>query len=152
MNESYDSSYILESLRSYLEGRDAGAFDGFELSFPQGMNTLDPLLMIRHGTLEATFDEQVLLTKALIVNKKVVVTLYETEIGSFQLNDVNQGFGGFSVFEQYPMALQMLVRTCYLSVLKNLLPPLSDSQRAVMMERKKRREASSQPNGSKQPG
>ena len=152
MSESYDSSYLLDSLRSYLEGKEVGAFDGFELTFPQGMNTLDPLLMIRHGTLEATFDEQVLLTKALIVNKKIVISLYETEIGSFQLNDVNAGFAGFSVFEQYPMALQMLVRTCFLSVLKNLLPPLSDSQRAVMMERKRKREASSLLSGSKRPG
>lgn len=150
MSETYDSGYLLDSLRSYLEGREIGTFDGFELTFSQGMNTLDPLLMIRHGTLEATFDEQVLLTKALIVGKKVEVTLFGESVGSFQINDVNQGFLGISIFEQYPMALQMLVRTCYLSVLKNLLPPLSASQRAVMLERKAAREALSKPKGSDQ--
>jgi len=143
MEESYDGGYLIDSLKEYVAKREEGVFDGFEVLFPQGMNTLDPLLIIRYGTLDATFEEQVLLTKSLIVNKPIRIRLFDEEIGSIQLNEVSAGFTGFSVFEQYPMALQMLIRTCYVSVLKNLLPPLSASQLATMKARREALKASS---------
>lgn len=149
MSEVYDSEYILDGLRDYVKNSAEGAFDGFEVTFPQGQNTLDPLLMIKLGTLDASLEDQVTLTKSLILNKPVRIALFGEEIGSIQINDINQGFGGFSVFQNYPMALQMLIRTCFISVLKNLLPPLSDSQRAAMKARMEAKEkASSQANGS----
>jgi len=132
MEEAYDGSYIIDSIKEYVAKREEGIFDGFEVVFPQGMNTLDPLLMIRYGTLEATFEEQLLLTKSSIVGKPVKIKFFGEEVGSFQMNDISAGFLGFSVFEQYPMALQMLIRVCYMSVLKNLIPPLSASQLATM--------------------
>ena len=47
MEESYDGGYLIDSLKEYVAKREEGVFDGFEVLFPQGMNTLDPLLIIR---------------------------------------------------------------------------------------------------------
>lgn len=150
MEELYDSGYVLEALRKYITEREAGAFDGFTINFPQGMNTLDPLLLIRLGTLDASFDDQVVLMKASIVGKPVRISLWGEEIGSIQINDVNQGFTGFGVFQEYPMSLQMLIRVCFTAALKNLLPPLSASQQAAMKAAQEARKASSEAKGSKQ--
>ena len=135
--EAYDISFILDGIKDYVSQRGNGVFDGFEIRFPEGMNNLDPLLMIKHGSLDADFDAQVLLTKSSILNKKVEVYLFGDKVGDFMLNDINHSFAAFPVFEQYPMALSMLIKTCFVSVLKNLLPPLSASQRAVMEERER---------------
>ena len=149
MSEVYTSDYLLDGMVEFIESQAEGHFDGFEIVFPQGTNTLDPLLMIRHGTIDADFESQVLITKAMIKGKPVKIVLFDEEVGSFTLNDDRGGFSGFPVFEDYPIALTFLIRTCFVSVLKNLVPPLSASQRAVMEARKKAKVASQVSQGEK---
>jgi hypothetical protein len=137
MSETYDGDFIIEGLREYQQARAEGAWDGYEVTFPHGVNNIDPFLMVKYGNLDATLEEQLLLTKHLVVSKPVKITYYETEIGSFLLTDINQEFTIFEVFSTHPMALAMLIRIGFITVLKNLLPPLSASQRAVMEKRNK---------------
>lgn len=138
MSESYDGDYILNSLEEYVSRRSQGVFDGFEIVFPEGLNRIDPLLLIQFGTVEATLQDQIQLTKYLIANKTVRINLFGTEVGAFTFGDPDGGFYAYDVFAQYPMALSMLIRVCWVNTLKNLLPPLNDSQLAVMKKRSKK--------------
>lgn len=138
--EVYDSDFILNSLREYIQEQEDCTFDGFEIIFPDGLNTIDPLLLIRYASLEASFDEQVTLTKLLIAAKKVQIKYFDKQVGEFSLSTPEGSFMGFSVFETYPLALKQLIRTCWLGSLKNLIPPLDDSQLAAkkrLQERKR---------------
>ena len=139
--EIYDSEFILQSLRDYIREQDDGTFDGFEIVFPDGLNIIDPLLLIRYASLEAEFDEQVTLTKLLIASKKVQIRYFGKQVGEFSLSSPNGSFMGFSVFETYPLALKQLIRTCWLGALKNLIPPLDASQLAVKKEIQERKRA-----------
>lgn len=132
----FTSEGLLHSLEVYLQESNEGILDGYEVEFPQDLNSLDPLFLIQRATLKATFEQQVELTVALILNKLVRFKLWGEAIGEIQLNTASpSAFAAFPVFEQHPMALQFLIRTCYVTTLKNSLPPLNASQSAAMKER-----------------
>lgn len=136
---SYTSVGLLDALRVYVEKNDEGVLDGYEVEFPQDLNTLDPLFLIQRASLKATFEQQVELTKALICNKLIRFKLWGETIGEIQLNSIDTAFAAFPLFEQHPMALQFLIRTCFVTSLKNSLPPLNASQSAAMKEALTRR-------------
>lgn len=140
MSEIYTTAYLLSSLKEYAKEVDAGVHDGYEIEVPQGFNNLDPLFLIQRVAVTATFEQQVELTKAMILNKVIKFKFWGESIGEMQLNDINHSFAAFSVFEEHPMALHTLVRLCFMHSLKNSVPPLSVSQRAAMMEALKLRQ------------
>lgn len=131
MSETYDSDFLVKSLQLYIAGREDGSQDGYEFQVEPGFNQVDPLYLIKYAKLDATFEEQVMLMKSMIVGKKVTIILFGVVIGSFQLSSVDQGFGAFDIFTSYPAALDQLIKTCWISSLKNLIPPLNASQLAA---------------------
>jgi hypothetical protein len=74
------------------------------------------------------FEAQELLTRYCVMGKAVTVLLDDEPIETFIMNDLTTKWDVFSVFEKYPMALQILIEVCVAHVSKKYMLPSRDTQ------------------------
>ena len=106
----------------------------FTVNLPEGVNNLDPLLMLEVINSEDTVAQKMLVTAALTKGKKVELMGPVGKIMGFTHN----GEGSISLlFQEYPYLLQVLIDYGYALILKKLTPPSFASSEEVTEEEEK---------------
>lgn len=97
--------------------------DQFEIEFPDGLANASTMEVCRIMQ-NPDFDSRVHLLKVCIAGKNVKVKCPNGETYSFCLSSVNDGFDGFDLFRNEPLALWALADTVYGYVIKKSVRPL----------------------------
>jgi hypothetical protein len=113
------SHAIVKELYDKYFGADK-SFSQYNINLPDGVNNLDPLIMLELINGENTVTQRAAITTQLIVGKKVEIYEGEKKIKGFTHN----GTGSISLlFTDDPYLLQVLIDYGYALVLKKLTPP-----------------------------
>lgn len=105
----------------------------YSINLPEGVNELDPLLLLECINGENSISNKAMITSKLIEGKKVEMLEGEKKILGFTFN----GEGQLSMlFTSAPYLLQALLDFGYAHVLKKLTPPSPASSGEVSVEKK----------------
>ena len=104
------------------------SFSQYSIKLPDGVNNLDPILLLEVVNGENTVAQRMAITSELIKSKKVEIFCLDKKVMGFTHN----GEGSISLlFMEAPYLLQVLIDYGYAFILKKLTPPSSDSSGEV---------------------
>jgi hypothetical protein len=107
------------------------SFSQYNVNFPDGVNSLDPLVLLELINGENTVGQRAAIAAQLITGKKVEIYEGEKKVKGFTFN----GTGSLSLlFTDEPYLLQVLIDYGYALVLKKLTPPSPVSNEEVVVK------------------
>lgn len=111
------------SRKEYREGLDkVNSFDGvyldkFEVTFPDGINTAQSLVICR-TIMDPSLESKVQLMRICITGKNVEVKCPNGDVEKFCMTGVDDSLEGFPLFKKEPMALVAIADSLYGYLLK----------------------------------
>lgn len=111
--------------KAYTEYNQADTMmSNFTIDFPDGVNDVDPLLMIKTMQSRRDLSQQVEFTNVLINGKQVKIYLIENNEKTLVQGFTHNGQGQLShLFQERPYLLQLLLDYCIAYLVKKLTPP-----------------------------
>lgn len=122
---------FIKAAQKEINGLDAEkVFEGYEIEFPSGMGKVPVLEMCSVFEKEPSFEDKVRITRHCLLNKQVTIKLNGSTLDTILMNDFNVDFDVFKVFSDHPFALMFIIQTCFVSKLKNSMPPSKNTSEA----------------------